>query len=679
MQVRLILAFVLALASMPVTLADFVASAPNPGASTVLGSRGDGVNAERHGKTRARHKDKTKPDKTKTSEAGKKKPAGSTKTPAAAPEAGPADTGSTGVTVRVDDDRAAKPANGKSDTGAKSGKHGKDKTGAQHKSGKGKHDKGKAKARGKHAPIALETGVVAGAASRAARAVDPGKRYIVALQRRGVDVAAATADLGNEPGVIQTAIYQHVLSGFAAYLTPDAKRALERDPRVAAVEPDREVFLAAQTLPDGIKRIGGDLNSTAKIDGNDGAVGVERVDADVAVIDTGVDLTHPDLNVAVYADCTEPTPPSPPAQFDQDGHGTHVSGTVGAIDNGSGVVGVAPGARIWAFRVMDDAGHMMYSYIITCLDAAADTLQAPVGGQSVDVINMSLGGAGSDSSCAGSSFHTAICNTVAAGITVVVAAGNDTEDAANFIPAAYDEVIAVSALADNDGQRGGLGGTFLWNCTSVQQHDDRLATFSNYGADVDIAAPGMNVLSTFPTYKTPECSTPLGTGYSYLAGTSMASPHVAGAAALVKAEHPGYSPAQVKSQLQSDRERWSIPGDPDGIDEGVLNVGTDVPTGDKTPPTVSLRAPAKAKVGKWFNIPVSAQDASGIQKVMLYVCDPACRPGATDTTAPYGFSARTKRPGRLTLFARAYDNAGNAADSAHKTVTIAKAKKKKHH
>ena len=155
--------------------------------------------------------------------------------------------------------------------------------------------------------------------------------------------------------------------------------------------------------------------------------------------------------------------------------------------------------------------------------------------------------------------HTAICSSVAAGVTYVVAAGNETDNAANHVPAAYDEVITVSALADFNGLPG--GGAAATCRTDV---DDTFASFSNYGADVDLIAPGVCISSTWK-----------GGGYSTISGTSMASPHVAGGAALVKAGNPGASPAQVKSTLQgSGTTDWNNSDDHDSTKERLLNVAT---------------------------------------------------------------------------------------------------------
>src|SRR5262249_46017525 len=145
--------------------------------------------------------------------------------------------------------------------------------------------------------------------------------------------------------------------------------------------------------------------------------------------------------------------------------------------------------------------------------------------------------------------HEAICNSVAAGVTYAVAAGNDANNASGHVPAAYDEVITVSALADFDGQPGGLAAP---TCRADQ--DDTLADFSNFGADVDLTAPGVCIRP--PWLK--------GT-YTPIPGPSRATPHVSGAAALYKATHPTATPAAVKSALQAAGTfNWNTATDPDG-------------------------------------------------------------------------------------------------------------------
>jgi subtilisin len=377
---------------------------------------------------------------------------------------------------------------------------------------------------------------------------------------------ATAAAVANAHGLTARHVYSHAYHGFAAIVPAARLQRLRNDRRVAAVYADRYVSILKcasppcggpggggggdggggstqppQIVPTGIQRIHADLSSTQAGDGSGNVV------IDVAVIDTGI-FKHDDLNVAGGYNCNS----GPTKKWnDGNGHGTHVSGTIGALDNGTGVVGVAPGARLWAVRVLNNAGSGFSSDVICGIDwvtAHADTIK---------VANMSLGGSGSDGACTADPEHEAICNAVAAGVTFVVAAGNSSADAATDVPAAYDEVITVSALADFDGVAGGLGAP-----TCRADEDDTFANFSNYGADVDLIAPGVCILSTWND-----------NGYNTISGTSMAAPHVTGAVALYLSTHPGTSPAGVKAALEgAGAYDWSAADDPDGIAEPLLNV-----------------------------------------------------------------------------------------------------------
>jgi subtilisin family serine protease len=370
--------------------------------------------------------------------------------------------------------------------------------------------------------------------------------YIVVLADRAAPAATADSQ-ARSYGASVSHVYSHALNGYSATMTAAAASRLAVDPRVVSVSPDRPVSMDAQTLPTGINRVDAELSQTAAINSMD-----TRVNVDVAVIDTGVDLDHPDLNVhtAAAKNCSTGT-----TADDGNGHGTHVAGTIGALDNTVGVVGVAPGARIWPVRVLNNAGSGSFSSIICGIDYV--TAHA----SEIEVANMSLGGSGSDDGNCGrtnnDAMHQAICRSVAAGVTYAVAAGNEGDNAANHVPAAYDEVITVSALADFNGQPGGGAAA-----TCRADVDDTFADFSNFGADVDIIAPGVCIYSTWK-----------GAGYKTISGTSMATPHVTGGAALYEATHPGSSPAAVKSALQgAGTTNWSSGTDPDGTHEVLLNV-----------------------------------------------------------------------------------------------------------
>ncbi|MFD7609499.1 S8 family serine peptidase [Streptomyces sp. NPDC059828] len=379
-------------------------------------------------------------------------------------------------------------------------------------------------------------------------------RYIVTLKDAATQADAtatvhAAVTQASSMGARVRHVYRHALHGYAASMSASAAAAIAGDPLVQSVQPERRVRALAQTVPTGVDRVEADLSPTAAIDGKD-----TRVNVDVAVIDTGVDANHPDLNVykAGAKNCWIPQLPV----LDMHGHGTHVAGIVGALDNNAGVVGVAPGARIWPVQVLNPLGMGTDADVICGIDYVTQHADQ------IDVVNMSLGGGGSDDGQCGTvnndAMHKAICASVAAGVTYVVAAANDHADAKNTTPAAYDEVITVSALADFDGKSGGLG-----KASCRTDRDDTFADFSNYGADIDLIAPGVCIRSTFRNG-----------GYAVLSGTSMAAPHVAGGAALYKATHPGASPTAVKAALvAAGGTDWLWPSeDGDGTKEPLLRL-----------------------------------------------------------------------------------------------------------
>jgi len=358
----------------------------------------------------------------------------------------------------------------------------------------------------------LSMGAIAGPPTLARTDADliPG-RYIVVFER-GVPAGLAALDLDINKGASVRRIFDRALSGVSADIPTARLNTVRRLPYVRAVYPDRIVRAADDALPTGVDRVDADRawGGGGSADVAPGANGGEGVT--VAVIDSGIDQDHPDLAANIDASLSRNfvSDGGSSAWDDANGHGTHVAGTVAALDNGSGVIGVAPKAHVAAVRVLNDRGSGTWSSVI----AGVDWVTQHAG--QIQVANMSLSGSGDDDAgCAGDPVHEAICNSVAAGVAYVVAAGNNGSNAAGRIPAAYDEVITVSAFADSDGQAGGLGPS-TW-----AGGDDRFASFSNYGSDVDLAAPGVDILSTSR-----------GGGLEYMSGTSMASPHVAGAAAL---------------------------------------------------------------------------------------------------------------------------------------------------
>jgi subtilisin family serine protease len=430
--------------------------------------------------------------------------------------------------------------------------------------------------------LAVLVAVTALPASSAAPAVaqeSRGEEVIVVLDDGADPVAAA-----REMGVEVTHIYRHVFTGFAGVLPAGAVAEARRTRSARDIFPDGEVRIEQQQIATGVRRAGVPHRS-----GSSHLAIPSPIDADIAIVDTGVKRSR-DLNVAGGVSCIDAKAENVAGVKkkrkhkkkkrdrqnkkdkkkdrqnrqrkrkvweDRNGHGTHTAGIAAATDNDRGVVGVAPGARIWAVKVIDASGIGSFSDVICGLDWIAKR------SGTIDVANLSLSGPGQDGSCDSSALHTAVCNLVDKGVVVVVAAGNQSEDASNRVPASYDEVITVSALADSDGAPGKDGPR-----TCFGELDDTFWSFSNFGPDVDIMAPGDCILSLSlkgkPTRKS---------------GTSQAAPHVSGAAAhfiarqiRISGDRP--SPAETKTWLLTAASRSQaqdgVTGDPDAFPEPVL-------------------------------------------------------------------------------------------------------------
>ncbi len=415
--------------------------------------------------------------------------------------------------------------------------------------------------------VAMVLGVLAGATAAAPTSQ---QGYIVVLNEEATDVGDAAEELTRAHEGELDQVYRHAIRGFSASMTAQAADNLARNPRVKYVVPDQVRSIAAQDIPTGIQRVFADANTSIDIDGSDDF----RVDVDVAVLDTGVDLEHPDLNAVGGVTCTSGSCVT--GGDDDHYHGTHVAGTIGAIDNGDGVVGVAPGARIWSVKVLNRRGSGSSSWII----AGIDWVAANAG--TIEVANMSLSGFGFNQA-----EYDAIQGAVDAGVAFAVAAGNDSQNASNYSPAAFDNVLTVSAIADFDGAPGAGGGPFC----DVDQ-DDTLAWYSNFGSAVDIAGPGSCILSTFPIERG---------SYGTISGTSMASPHVAGALALLaSADKPNNAGdvASLYGQITGNGNFNWVDDSGDGILEPLLDVTGIVPVlaatggGGDGDPSVSISSPA---------------------------------------------------------------------------------------
>jgi subtilisin len=405
--------------------------------------------------------------------------------------------------------------------------------------------------------------VLAGSASVAAGSGEPEgrSRYIVVLAD-GADPTAAAAKHQRKYAVDVEQRYWHALKGYTASVADSAVEELRSDPDVRFVAEDAVLAAAAPTpggcppacaLPTGVNRIDGELSSAAS--GNGAGV----VDVDVAILDSGVDASQAELNVAGGVNCvgdglgTTVDPGKLP-------HGTFAGGIIGAMDDGAGIVGIAPGARLWSVRVLEPKkGTAFISWLICGVDWVTATRTDSNLSNDIEVANMSIGGPGADDGNCGNTngdpLHLAICTSVAAGVHYVVSAGNEAADVATKRPAAYDEVLNVTSMTDFDGLPGGLGprpkSQPTWTCGYGS--DDGPSSFSNFASlpgdqAHTVAAPGDCIYSTG-----------VGTEYLVRSGTSFAAPHVSGVVALCVAAGPcsGLNPAQVVTKIVGDAASYN--------------------------------------------------------------------------------------------------------------------------
>lgn len=378
------------------------------------------------------------------------------------------------------------------------------------------------------------------------------EEYIVVLRPSGTPVSRVANEIASAHGGSVGFVYSEALEGFTLTLPASAVAGLSRNPLVQYIEPVQEVLATGtQPIPTGIDRVDADVNPPTV-----------PMDVDVAVLDTGVYIgqnpdgsprSHLDLNLRFVSDCTGAifyplfggcTSGGNPQ--DEHGHGTHVAGILGALDNDIGSIGTAPGATIWSFKVLDASGAGTTGTILAGIDSVASL------DDRIEVANLSLGFEGTSQA-----INDAIANATDRGIVFVVAAGNSSIPAENFSPANSPDVITVSALADFDGLPGGLGSP-----TCRADVDDTLADFSNFGAAVEIAAPGVCIFSTY-----------LNDGYTTFSGTSMASPFVAGAVARYIAEN-GLDP-QSRADVEQIRDAIVGAGTPQGSACGFVDVDSD--------------------------------------------------------------------------------------------------------
>lgn len=414
-------------------------------------------------------------------------------------------------------------------------------------------------------------------------------------------------------------VYRHALHGFVAHLSEADAQALAEDPRVRYVEENGHVQLdAVQTDAtwglDRVDQVDLPLDETYVY--NASGAGVNAY-----IIDTGIRLTHGDFAGRAFTGYDAVTPGGD--ANDCNGHGTHVAGTVGGS-----TWGLAKAVDLYAVRVLDCGGSGTFAGVVAGVDWVTENHIQPA------VANMSLGGGASQA------LDDAVAASIAAGVVYAVAAGNESTDACTRSPARTPDAITVGSTTSTDAR----------------------SSFSNMGTCVDIFAPGSSVTSAWHTSDT---------ATNTISGTSMASPHVAGAAALYLSTNPTASPEQVASVLVSNAtpDRISNPGN--GSPNLLLYtgfIGDD--DGDQTPPTASITAPADGAVVQGnVTISVDASDDVGVTRVNFYVNNAFV--GLADEE-PYELTWNTSQVGNgsQTLTARAYDAGGNVGTSEPVTVTV---------
>ncbi|QRK08100.1 S8 family serine peptidase [Archangium violaceum] len=450
--------------------------------------------------------------------------------------------------------------------------------------------------------------------------------YIVVLREDMKDVALrGSADMAREMVVARGGqvlhTFERTLKGFWVKMPPAQVRELLADPRVAYIEENGIVSVSAtQTSATwGIDRIDQQslpLSKTYTYDFD--GTGVHAY-----IIDTGMRLTHSQFAGRVGAGFDSITTGGTGA--DCHGHGTHVAGTVGGT-----TWGVAKNVTLHPVRVLDCSGYGSDAQVIAGLDWVTANHIKPA------VANMSLGGDASQA------LDDAVERTIAAGVVVAVAAGNDSSSACDYSPARTPNAITVGSTTSSDAR----------------------SYFSNYGTCLDIFAPGSSITSA---------SNSSDTGSTSMSGTSMASPHVAGAAALYLSANPSATPAQVTAALTGGAVTGKVTSPGTGSPNKLLYtmfITGGGGGGDTTPPSTSITAPAAGStVSGTTTISANASDDVGVSKVEFYLNANII---GVDTTSPYSLEWNTSSVanGNYSLTTKAYDAANNVGTSSAVSVSV---------
>ena len=404
---------------------------------------------------------------------------------------------------------------------------------------------------------------------------------------------------------------------------------LRRDPAVEWAEPNYKAYASATAADVGPDPRLGSLWGLAKIQAPAAWASGTGAGVTVAVIDTGVDETHEDL--AGRVDAGPDLVDNDGTPHDENEHGTHVAGTIAAIrDNALGVAGVAPDARILAVRVLGADGSGEWVAVAEGIVAATDA--------GAKVINLSLGGRASSSAV-----RDAVAYAVSQDVVVVCAAGNENSTRLSY-PAAYPGVLSVGATTQNDAR----------------------ASFSNHGTWVNIAAPGSGILSTVPAALIPA-------GYDTFSGTSMAAPHVAGAAAVLRAARPDASASTVRQLLTATGDPVTRFSGNSAIRRLNLNTALAVAT-DVTAPVITPLAPTRvSRTGATLRWTTNERTTATVSHGTSASTLAAPRAAASNNGTTYSFAlSRLTRNRTYHYRITARDLAGNATQSPVLTFTTAR-------
>jgi aqualysin 1 len=448
-------------------------------------------------------------------------------------------------------------------------------------------------------------------------------RYLVLLRDTRDPEATVRALQGMTRGRVRH-IYRNAVRGFAIETSEAAARALAMDPDVTSVEEDGIVEAVGwQSLTSfdswGLDRIDQRVSAVDGVSSYDSLYryAADGSDVHVYIVDTGIRTTHTEFGgraVAAYDVIGDGN-----GDRDCHGHGTHVAGTVGG-----GRFGVAKNANLYSVRVLGCDGFGSYSGLAAGIDWITANHVKPA------VISMSIGGPSLSDTV-----DAAIRGAIAAGVTVVAAAGNDNEDSCFHLMGGVPETLVIGASGYTDEREG----------------------YSNFGACVDLFAPGGDITSAYAGDDFASTT---------MSGTSMATPHVAGAAALYLQRKPGASPAQVAAAITGSATAGVVRDPGMGSPNRLLFAAG---FGDTTAPTISLAVPGQgATVRGRVKLTAAVQDDVEVKKVVFFAGDTLL---GSDSTAPYSIDWNTASwpDGPYAIVARGYDLAGNSA-SARVSVSV---------